>query len=147
MEALPHCLVGQPAGITIVVSIRKRGLQLPWRRHDRRVLQTHPLGISEGQTVAVVRRPVVKDHTCGEAQCISSDARRIGYTLSHMAHSCVSMRRNNRDTSMYTFARELKTKLRRVVTSFHLFKRGSAQPIYARLNACGKGDVALGYGV
>lgn len=106
MKALPYCLVGQPASITVVVSIRKRGLQLPWRRHDRRVLQTHPLGISEGQTVAVVRRPVVKNHTCREAQRISSDARRISYALSHMGHSSVPVRCNNGDMSMYMLARK-----------------------------------------
>lgn len=68
LKTLPDGLIGQPASIAIVVSICKGGLQLAWRCHDSRVLQTHPLGIGEGQTVAVVGRPVVKYHTCGEAQ-------------------------------------------------------------------------------
>lgn len=80
VKTLPYCLVGQPASITVVVSVCKRGLQLPWRCHDRRVLQTHPLGIGEGQTVAVVGRPVVKYHTCREAQCFDSDPRCVSYT-------------------------------------------------------------------
>ena len=59
----PYSLVGQPAGITVVISISKGSLQLAWCCDDRWVLHTHSLGVSEGKGVAVMRGPVVKYHT------------------------------------------------------------------------------------
>lgn len=63
LKASPYSLVGQPAGVAVVEAIGEGGLQLTWRRHARRVLCAHPLGISEGQAVAVMRGPVVEHNT------------------------------------------------------------------------------------
>lgn len=60
---LPHTLVREPAGITVVIPVGKGGLELSRRGDDSRVLQTHPLGVGEGQGVAVVGGTVVEQHT------------------------------------------------------------------------------------
>lgn len=71
----PHCLVRKPAGITVVISVGEGGLQLARRCNDRRVLHTHPLGISKGEGVAVMGGSVMKHHTWSkEIQCESPES-------------------------------------------------------------------------
>lgn len=59
---LPHRLVRQPACVTVVIAVVKGGLQLCRRGYYRRVLQTHTLGVGEGESIAVVRSPVMEHH-------------------------------------------------------------------------------------
>lgn len=70
LKASPYSLVRQPAGVAVVISIGEGGLQLARRRDGRRVLHAHPIGVGEGQGVAVVRGPVVKHHTWMKEMCV-----------------------------------------------------------------------------
>lgn len=63
LKASPYSLVGQPASITVVISVGEGSLQLAWCCDGRRVLHAHPLGVSEGQAVAVMGGAVVKYNT------------------------------------------------------------------------------------
>lgn len=63
LKTSPYGLVGQPTGITVVISISEGGLQLARRCDDCWVLYTHSLGIGEGEGIAVMGGPVVKHHT------------------------------------------------------------------------------------
>lgn len=123
---LPDSLVGQPAGVAIVVSVCKGGLQLARRCHERRVLQTHPLGISEGQTVAVVGRPVVKYYTCREAQVRPSHTLIASITLDHIwvivLYLCSATMTRCVHGRTYINTRPPRHP-HHVVTSFHLCRR------------------------
>lgn len=56
-------MIGQPAGVAVVVAVVEGGLQLSGRGDDCRIFQTHALGLHKGQGVAVVRCTVVKHDT------------------------------------------------------------------------------------